>query len=79
MNKIRKMKILITLSLLVVVLFGNTLPLAYVDAEDADMYLQESLAELQNPERGFYEPVGYEMKVSGNEILDLHDNLIHLR
>ena len=79
MKTFRKIRKHFMISFLVVGLLSNTMPLSSVVAEEADKYLQESLAELQNPERGFYEPVGYELKVSGNEILDLHDNLIHLR
>ena len=62
-----------------IVIFGALIPLANTQAEEANSYFQESLEELDNPERGFYEPVGYEMKVSGNKILNLKYNLIHLR
>lgn len=62
-----------------IAILSNCVTLSNVKAEEANSYFQESLEELNNPERGFYEPVGYEMKVSGNQILDLKYNLIHLR
>ena len=62
-----------------IAILSNCVTLSNVKAEEAISYFQESLEELDNPERGFYEPVGYEMKASGNEILNLKYNLIHLR
>ena len=62
-----------------IAILSNCVTLSNVKAEEASSYFQESLEELNNPERGFYEPIGYEMKVSGNQILDLKYNLIHLR
>ena len=79
MNHFSKIKKYFVVSLLVVVLLTKSMPIYSVEANETEGYLQESLAELRNPERGFYEPVGYKMEVSGNEILDLDDQLIHLR
>lgn len=62
-----------------IAILSNCVTLSNVKAEEAISYFQESLEELDNPERGFYEPVGYEMKASGNEILNLKYNLVHLR
>lgn len=39
----------------------------------------ESLESLRNPERGFYNPIGYNLKVEDNKPLDSKSNLVHLR
>lgn len=44
-----------------------------------DIDYNESLESFDNPERGFYEPIGYTLKVADNEVKDLKYNLIHLR
>ena len=66
------------LSFVVMVLIC-VMPVSNIRAEETPSYLQESLEVLENPERGFYEPIGYELKVDGNKSLDLYGNLIHLR
>lgn len=44
-----------------------------------DIDYSESLESFDNPERGFYEPIGYSLKVADNEVKDLKYNLVHLR
>lgn len=44
-----------------------------------DINYNESLTELNNPERGFYEPIGLNMQVSNNKVLNPKNNLVHLR
>ena len=39
----------------------------------------ESLNSLRNPERGFYDPIGYNLKVGDNQPLNPKSNLVHLR
>lgn len=39
----------------------------------------ETLDSFKNPERGFYTPIGYNLKRKDNEVLDYGYNLIHLR
>ena len=63
----------------IMAILSNLMSLPHMQAKEVESYFQESLEELDNPERGFYEPVEYKMKVSGNKILDLNYNLIHLR
>lgn len=63
----------------IIAILGNLVPMPNMQAEEVTQYFQESIKEIDNPERGFYEPVGYKMEVSDNEILDLDYNLIHLR
>ncbi len=47
----------------------------YIDSID----YSESLDTLTNPERGFYNPVGYNLKQEGNQAINPKGNLIHLR
>ena len=63
----------------IIAIHSNVVSLSHMQAEEVDSYFQESLEELDNPERGFYEPVEYKMELSDNKILDLKYNLIHLR
>ena len=65
--------------LILLLFFVCMMPIRNTQAEETYQYFQESLAELENPERGFYEPVGMEMKVSDNKIPNIKGNLIHLR
>ncbi|MDE6141398.1 MAG: DUF4832 domain-containing protein, partial [Bacilli bacterium] len=44
-----------------------------------DIKYSESLKELNNPERGFYEPIGINMQENDNKVLNPKNNLIHLR
>jgi len=48
---------------------------SYVDSID----YTESLESLRNPERGFYNPIGYNLKVDNNQPLNPSSNLVHLR
>lgn len=78
--------ILIILCLcLVPILFKNK---SYSMTEEKNLYqlmdsidYSESTDSLRNPERGFYEPRGYNLKVSGNKPLTppANGNLVHLR
>ncbi len=47
----------------------------------SDIDYQEDISNIRNPERGFYEPLNYNLKESGNEVIDsLPDShLFHLR
>ncbi|MDE5587343.1 MAG: DUF4874 domain-containing protein, partial [Bacilli bacterium] len=47
----------------------------YMDSID----YTESLDVLRNPERGFYNPIGYNLKVEDNKPLNSKSNLVHLR
>ena len=44
-----------------------------------DINYTESLKELNNPERGFYEPIGINMQENNNKVLNPKNNLVHLR
>lgn len=44
-----------------------------------DINYSESLKELNNPERGFYEPIGINMQENNNKVLNPKNNLVHLR
>lgn len=49
--------------------------LKYMDSID----YSETLDSLRNPERGFYNPIGYNLKVEDNQPLNSKSNLVHLR
>lgn len=53
--------------------YDNTLDLI------TNINYNESLLELNNPERGFYEPIGINMQISNNKTLNPKNNLVHLR
>lgn len=44
-----------------------------------DINYTESTREINNPERGFYEPIGINMGLVNNKVLNPTNNLIHLR
>lgn len=78
-------KVVMTLSILilsiVIVLLING---SKSDVEElyqtvTDINYAESLKELNNPERGFYEPIGINMQENNNKILNPKNNLVHLR
>lgn len=81
--KNKKNIILITTILLVINLGLFLISKTYSFEEEytlmTNIDYNESLESFDNPERGFYEPIGYALKVSDNEIKDLNYNLIHLR
>lgn len=79
-----KKKILIFAILLLIVNIGvflvsNSYGLDEEYTLITDIDYNESLESFDNPERGFYEPIGYALKVANNEVKDLKYNLVHLR
>lgn len=81
--KNKKNIILIATILLVVNLSVFLISKTYSFEEEytlmTDIDYSESLESFDNPERGFYEPIGYSLKVADNEVKDLKYNLVHLR
>ena len=81
--KNKKNIILIATILLVVNLSVFLISKTYSFEEEytlmTDIDYSESLESFDNPERGFYEPIGYSLKVADNEVKDLNYNLVHLR
>ncbi len=81
--KNKKNIILIATILLVVNLSVFLISKTYSFEEEytlmTDIDYNETLESFDNPERGFYEPIGYSLKVADNEVKDLNYNLIHLR
>lgn len=79
-----KKNIILIVALLVVINLGlffisNSYSLDEEYTLMTDIDYNESLESFDNPERGFYEPIGYTLKVSDNEVKELNYNLIHLR
>lgn len=56
-------------------ILGESESFSYADSID----YTESLNSLRNPERGFYNPIGYNLKVKDNKSLNPKSNLVHLR
>lgn len=77
-------KIIMTFSILVlaivtILLVGGSKSELNEMTSITDINYNESLKELNNPERGFYEPIGINMQEDNNRVLNPKNNLVHLR
>ncbi len=75
----KEFKILIFTTCLLVATLIFQSSFSIVEDEKLSIDYTESLETLRNPERGFYNPIGLNLKVENNQPLNSKSNLVHLR